>query len=166
MTPTQHFTEPPPRFSEASLVKELERLGIGRPSTYSAIVSTLPNREYVQVKQRRFFPTDLGEMVAKVMMGRFPEIFNVEFTSGMENELDKVEEGEVGWKQVLADFYAPFAKALAAIDIDAIVGDAHGVWPRTSPRSACPKCGTPIKLRTGRFGPYLACVSTRTPATT
>ena len=101
ITPSQHFTEPPPRFSEASLVKELERLGIGRPSTYSAIISTLSAREYVKVEQRRFFPTELGELVEKIMVAKFPEIFNVEFTSGMENELDRIEEGELGWQHVL-----------------------------------------------------------------
>ena len=93
ITPSQHFTEPPPRFSEASLVKELERLGIGRPSTYSAIISTLSAREYVKVEQRRFFPTELGETVEKIMVGKFPEIFNVEFTSEMETELDRIEDG-------------------------------------------------------------------------
>ena len=98
ITPSQHFTEPPPRFSEASLVKELERLGIGRPSTYSAIISTLSAREYVKVEQRRFFPTELGELVEKIMIGKFPEIFNVEFTSGMELELDRIEDGELLWQ--------------------------------------------------------------------
>ncbi len=90
ITPAQHFTEPPPRFSEASLVKELERLGIGRPSTYSAIISTLSAREYVKVEQRRFFPTELGELVEKIMVGKFPGIFNVEFTSEMETETPMV----------------------------------------------------------------------------
>src|SRR3954462_8584068 len=96
--PNQHFTEPPPRYSEASLVKELERLGIGRPSTYSAIISTLSSREYVKIETRRFFPTSLGETVEKVMVSKFPEIFNVGFTAGMETELDKIEEGELAWQ--------------------------------------------------------------------
>src|SRR5450830_1220743 len=91
ITPSQHFTEPPPRFSEASLVKELERLGIGRPSTYASIISVLADRRYVLLEQRRFFPTELGETVEKVMVKQFPGIFNVDFTSGMELELDKVE---------------------------------------------------------------------------
>ena len=155
VTPSQHFTEPPPRFSEASLVKELERLGIGRPSTYSSIVSTLRNREYVIVKDRRFFPTDLGETVAKVMISRFPDIFNVEFTSGMENELDKVEEGEVGWQKVLEEFYAPFSKALANIDTDAMIREAHDVGD--AEQQPCPNCGSPVKVRSGRFGPFIAC---------
>jgi DNA topoisomerase-1 len=157
ITPSQHFTEPPPRYSEASLVKELERLGIGRPSTYSAIISTLSAREYVRVEQRRFFPTELGELVEKIMVAKFPEIFNVEFTSGMENELDRIEDGELGWQHVLAEFYGPFTKALEAVDMNALVADAHGLNPEDLAKERCPKCGSPIELKTGRFGPYLAC---------
>jgi DNA topoisomerase I len=158
ITPSQHFTEPPPRYSEASLVKELERLGIGRPSTYSSIISTLSAREYVRVEQRRFFPTELGETVEKIMVGKFPEIFNVEFTSEMENELDQVEEGALAWQRVLEDFYAPFTKALASVDLNALVADAHGISAEDIAKERCPKCGSPIELKTGRFGPYLACV--------
>ena len=158
ITPSQHFTEPPPRFSEASLVKELERLGIGRPSTYSAIISTLSAREYVKVDQRRFFPTELGETVEKIMIGKFPEIFNVEFTSGMETELDRVEEGELGWQRVLQDFYGPFNKALGAVDMNALVTAAYGLSSEDIAKERCPKCGSQVELRTGRFGPYLACV--------
>ncbi|HEU4523559.1 MAG TPA: type I DNA topoisomerase, partial [Gemmatimonadales bacterium] len=158
ITPSQHFTEPPPRYSEASLVKELERLGIGRPSTYSAIISTLSAREYVRVEQRRFFPTELGELVEKIMVAKFPEIFNVEFTSGMESELDRVEEGELGWQQVLEDFYGPFTRALDAVDLNALVAEAHGLKLDDLAKERCPKCGSPIELRTGRFGPYLACL--------
>jgi DNA topoisomerase-1 len=158
ITPSQHFTEPPPRYSEASLVKELERLGIGRPSTYSAIISTLSLREYVKVEQRRFFPTELGELVEKIMVAKFPDIFNVEFTSEMEDELDRVEDGELGWQRVLKDFYGPFTKALDAVDLNALVADAHGLKPEDLAKERCPKCGSPIELKTGRFGPYLACV--------
>jgi DNA topoisomerase I len=158
ITPSQHFTEPPPRFSEASLVKELERLGIGRPSTYSAIISTLGAREYVKVEQRRFFPTELGETVEKIMVGKFPEIFNVEFTSEMETELDRIEDGELAWRVVLKDFYSPFSKALDAVDLNALVADAHGLKPEDLAKERCPKCGSAIELKTGRFGPYLACV--------
>ncbi len=161
ITPSQHFTEPPPRFSEASLVKELERLGIGRPSTYSAIISTLGAREYVIVEQRRFFPTELGELVEKIMVGKFPEIFNVEFTSGMESELDRIEDGELVWQRVLKDFYTPFSKALEAVDLNALVADAHGLKAEDLAKERCPKCGNPIELKTGRFGPYLACVKNK-----
>ncbi len=155
ITPNQHFTQPPPRFSEASLVKELERLGIGRPSTYSTIISTLSAREYVRNEQRRFFPTELGETVAKVMVGKFPDIFNVEFTSEMEEELDRVEDGELQWQAVLENFYGPFTKALAAVDINALVMEAHGLGDLANEK--CPTCGAGITLRTGRFGPFLAC---------
>jgi DNA topoisomerase I len=157
--PNQHFTEPPPRFSEASLVKELERLGIGRPSTYSAIISTLTAREYTRLESRRFFPTPLGETVEQVMVSKFPDIFNVGFTAEMEEELDKIEEGELGWQRVLQDFYGPFIRALEAVDINALVADAHGLSPEKLATERCPKCGSKIELRTGRFGPYLACVN-------
>ncbi|HEX5386978.1 MAG TPA: type I DNA topoisomerase [Gemmatimonadales bacterium] len=157
ITPNQHFTEPPPRFSEASLVKELERLGIGRPSTYSAIISTLSAREYVKIESRRFFPTSLGETVERVMVSKFPEIFDVGFTAGMETELDKIEEGELPWQRVLSDFYDPFTRALEAVDINALVAEAHGLSPERLASERCPKCGRRVELRTGRFGPYLAC---------
>ena len=157
ITPNQHFTEPPPRYSEASLVKELERLGIGRPSTYSAIISTLTAREYVRNEQRRFFPTELGETVEKVMVGKFPEIFNVEFTSLMEGELDRIEDAELQWQEVLHNFYGPFTKALEAVDINALVMEAHGLSDLAGEK--CPKCGSGIVLKSGRFGPYIACVN-------
>ncbi len=140
--PSQHFTEPPPRFSEASLVKELERLGIGRPSTYSAIISTLAAREYVKVEQRRFFPTELGEMVEKIMVGKFPEIFNVEFTSEMENELDRIEEGELGWQRVLQDFYGPFTKALDGGGPERARRRGARPLAEDLAKERCPKCGS------------------------
>ena len=158
LTPSQHFTEPPPRYSEASLVKELERLGIGRPSTYSAIISTLTAREYVRVDQRRFFPTELGEMVETMMVRNFPDIFNVAFTSRMEEELDQIEEEGKEWQEVLRDFYGPFTSALESVDLNALVAEAHGLDSAKLAQEKCPRCGSPIELRTGRFGPYLACV--------
>ncbi|HEX6643772.1 MAG TPA: type I DNA topoisomerase [Gemmatimonadales bacterium] len=158
IVPSQHFTEPPPRYSEASLVKELERLGIGRPSTYSAIISTLTAREYVRVEQRRFFPTPLGETVEVMMVRNFPDIFNVEFTSRMEEELDQIEEEGKAWQEVLRDFYGPFTDALESVDLNALVAEAHGLDAAKLAEERCPKCGSPIELRTGRFGPYLACV--------
>ncbi len=157
IVPSQHFTEPPPRFSEASLVKELERLGIGRPSTYAAIISTLTDREYVHLEQRRFHTTSLGETVERIMVSRFPDIFNVGFTAEMETELDRVEDGELGWQQVLHDFYGPFTRALDAVDVNALVAEAHGLSPERLAGERCPKCGSRVELRTGRFGPYLAC---------
>jgi DNA topoisomerase-1 len=155
ITPSQHFTEPPPRFSEASLVKELERLGIGRPSTYASIISVLADRRYVLLEQRRFFPTELGETVEKVMVKQFPGIFNVDFTSGMELELDKVEEGELGWRVVLADFWGPFDKSLKDIQFGELIAVAHDLSGIANER--CPDCGGRLEPRGGFFGPFLAC---------
>jgi DNA topoisomerase-1 len=155
ITPSQHFTEPPPRFSEASLVKELERLGIGRPSTYASIISTLVDRRYTQLEQRRFFPTELGETVEKVMVKQFPDIFNVGFTSTMETELDRVEEGEVGWQRVLEEFYEPFAHSLESVDATALIADAHDLSRFENER--CPDCGGRLVPRGGFFGPFIAC---------
>ena len=157
ITPSQHFTEPPPRFSEASLVKELERLGIGRPSTYASIVSTLVDRRYAQLEQRRFFPTQLGEQVEKVMVKSFPDVFNVKFTSHMESDLDKIEEGDVNWRKMLGDFYGPFAESVkgAGADIEALIGEAHDLSSLATER--CPDCGGKLVPRGGFFGPFLAC---------
>jgi DNA topoisomerase-1 len=155
ITPSQHFTEPPPRFSEASLVKELERLGIGRPSTYASIISVLVDRRYVNLEQRRFFPTELGETVEKVMVMQFPDIFNVGFTSGMEQELDKVEEGEIGWRAVLRDFWGPFDKSLKKVDSGALIAAAHDLSAIANEK--CPDCGGKLEPRGGFFGPFLAC---------
>ena len=155
ITPSQHFTEPPPRFSEASLVKELERLGIGRPSTYASIISVLVERRYVELQQRRFFPTDLGETVAKVMIMQFPDIFNVGFTSQMEEELDKIADGELGWTEVLQDFYGPFAKRLLNVNEGALIGEAHDLSALATER--CPDCGGKLLAKAGFFGPYIGC---------
>jgi DNA topoisomerase-1 len=155
ITPSQHFTEPPPRFSEASLVKELERLGIGRPSTYASIISVLVDRRYVNLEQRRFFPTELGETVEKVMVMQFPDIFNVGFTSGMEQELDKVEDGELGWRAVLKEFWGPFDKSLKKVDSGALIAAAHDLSAIANEK--CPDCGGRLEPRGGFFGPFLAC---------
>ncbi len=155
ITPHQHFTEPPPRFSEASLVKELERLGIGRPSTYASIISVLVDRHYVTLEQRRFTPTPLGETVAKIMVYQFPDIFNVAFTSNMEGELDKIEEGELGWRGVLEAFYGPFAASLDKANIEDLIARAHDLSGIDKER--CPKDGGRLVPKGGIFGPYLAC---------
>ncbi|HET7459562.1 MAG TPA: type I DNA topoisomerase [Gemmatimonadaceae bacterium] len=155
IAPSQHFTEPPPRFSEASLVKELERLGIGRPSTYASIISTLVDRRYAQLEQRRFFPTELGESVEKVMVKQFPEVFDVRFTSTMEGELDKVEEGTVSWQRVLEEFYSPFAHSLSNVNVDALIGEAHDLSKLADER--CPDCGGKLVAKGGFFGPFVAC---------
>ena len=155
ITPSQHFTEPPPRYSEASLVKELERLGIGRPSTYASIISTLVDRRYAQLEQRRFFPTELGDQVERVMVKSFPDIFNVQFTSHMETDLDRVEEGDVNWRQMLKEFYGPFATSLKDADIEELIAEAHDLSALETER--CPVDGGKLVARGGFFGPFIAC---------
>ena len=155
ITPTQHFTEPPPRFSEASLVKELERLGIGRPSTYASIISVLVDRRYVSLEQRRFFPTELGETVAKVMIRKFPDVFNVGFTARMEEELDRIAEGEVDWVRALNEFWTPFQRTLNDNDLDQLIGEAYDLSALASER--CPECGGKLVAKSGFFGPFIAC---------
>jgi DNA topoisomerase-1 len=154
LEPKQHFTQPPPRFSEASLVKELEELGIGRPSTYAQIISVIVDRGYVELDQRRFKPTDLGEVVSKLLVRIFPNIFDVAFTSRMENQLDKVEEGEVEWRKLLGEFYPGFLERLEAgeANSDEIIKEilaAEG--------EVCDKCGRPMIVRWNRFGRFLGC---------
>jgi DNA topoisomerase-1 len=154
LEPAQHFTQPPPRFSEASLVKELERLGIGRPSTYAQIISTIVDRGYVELEQRRFTPTDLGEVVAKLLVRIFPNLFDVEFTSRMEGELDRVEEGDVGWRALLSSFYPDFRRRLedGQANSDEILKEilaAEG--------EVCDLCGRPMLVRWNKFGRFLGC---------
>ncbi len=162
VVPAQHFTEPPPRYSEASLVKELERLGIGRPSTYSAISSTLVARHYVSLVEKRFHPSELGATVARMLIPRFPDIFNVEFTSEMESELDRVEEGELSRVEVLENFWKPFEKALARARPEEMISEAHNLDDLAKQR--CPQCGSPLVAKAGRFGPYIACTKVNDPA--
>ncbi len=152
--PAQHFTQPPPRFSEASLVKELEALGIGRPSTYAQIISTIQDRGYVDYEDRRFHPTALGDTVSKLLVRVFPDIFDVEFTSRMESELDRVEEGELGWRALLAEFYPPFQAQLEqgearSEEIIKEILAAEG--------EKCDLCGEPMQVRWNRFGRFLGC---------
>jgi len=155
IVPSQHFTEPPPRYSEASLVKELERLGIGRPSTYASIISTLVDRRYAELQQRRFFPTELGEQVERVMVKSLPDVFNVQFTSHMEAGLDKVGEGKIDWRQMLSEFYGPFATTIKNADLEALIAEAHDVSQFANEK--CPDCGGKLVPRGGFFGPFMAC---------
>jgi DNA topoisomerase I len=154
LDPKQHFTQPPPRFSEASLVKELESLGIGRPSTYAAIISTIQDRGYVDLEERRFYPTPLGDTVAKLLVRVFPNIFDVDFTSRMEGELDRVEEGKLDWRGLLGDFYPPFREQLES-------GDARSQEIIKEILAAegevCDECGRPMQVRWNRFGRFLGC---------
>ncbi len=152
--PAQHFTQPPPRFTEASLVKELERLGIGRPSTYAQIISTIRDRKYVEMDKKRFVPTPLGATVAKVLIRLFPELFGVGFTSEMEEELDRIEEGELDWRAVLQDFYGPFRVQLERGE------DRSGDILRSMMEltdEVCPECGKPLSVRWNRYGRFVGC---------
>jgi DNA topoisomerase-1 len=150
----QHFTKPKPRFSEASLIKELEANGVGRPSTYAQIVYTIKLRKYVIAEKRRLVPTDLGKTVNKILVENFPNIFNIEFTARMEEELDKIEEGEENWVKVLRDFYLPFASTLKKVE-----GKNSEIKKLTEEKSEeiCEKCGSPMLIKWGRNGRFLAC---------
>ncbi len=149
----QHFTQPPPRYTEATLIKVLDELGIGRPSTYATIVDTLFERTYTKREQRKLLPTALGETVNKILVNLFPDIFEVGFTARMEAELDKVEEG-LSWVQVVQDFYQPFAKSLAAAE-----GRRQDIKEKVQEVSAeiCEKCGSPMIIKWSRRGQFLAC---------
>ncbi|HEV8377920.1 MAG TPA: type I DNA topoisomerase [Tepidisphaeraceae bacterium] len=149
--PTQHFTQPPPRFSEASLVKELERLGIGRPSTYASIIQTIQDREYVMQQDRRFYATMLGSIVTDKLIQGFPEIMNVQFTAGMELKLDEIEDKHLDWVKLLQDFYGPFHSNVEGA-LDKL--DHAGGTP--SPYD-CPKCGRPMCYRISKNGFFLSC---------
>ena len=151
--PKQHFTEPPPRYSEASLVKALEENRIGRPSTYSSIVETIQARGYVEQIERRFHPTDIGISVNDLLAEHFKDIVDLAFTASMEEKLDRVAEGEGEWQTVLADFYGPFAKELAL---------AEEKLPKFEQRDEptdeiCDKCERPMVIKTGRFGKFISC---------
>jgi DNA topoisomerase-1 len=151
--PEQHFTEPPPRFNEATLVKALEEKGIGRPSTYANILSVIQNRAYVNKQQGRFYPTELGMVVCDMLVKNFSDIFDVAYTARMEEELDEVEEGKMTWTDALDDFYKKFKKdlRLAEREMDDIKGE--GIPTEVK----CEKCGKPMNIRLGRNGQFLAC---------
>lgn len=153
LIPTQHFTEPPPRFNEASLIKALEEHGIGRPSTYAPIIHTILDRGYVRLQERRFFATNLGKLVNDVLKKHFKDIVDVEFTAAIEEKLDLVAEGKSKWTKVVGDFYAPFEKDLAAAENNL----ARQKVEPTKTDEVCPKCGKPMYLKDSRRGQFLAC---------
>ena len=149
----QHFTEPPARYTEASLVKTLEKHGVGRPSTYAPIISTIQDRNYVaENDQKRFFPSEMGTIVNDVLVKNFPEVVDVDFTAKMEKELDEVAEGKDTWEKTCKDFYKPFAKNLEEKYKDVVRSD---LTQKTD--KVCPKCGAPLIERLGRFGRFYAC---------
>ncbi len=153
LKPEQHFTQPPPRYTEASLIKELEEQGIGRPSTYVTILSTIQDRGYVDQEQRRFVPTWLGETVNEVMNKHFPEIVDIGFTAEMERNLDDVEEGRRSWTEFLRNFYGGFKTTMekAEAEMDRVQKPVEEIDEQ------CPDCGRKLVIRTGRFGRFISC---------
>jgi len=153
--PKQHFTQPPPRYTEATLVKALEENGVGRPSTYASIISTIQDKEYVSLTQRKFEPTDLGKLVNQLLVEHFPSVMDVEFTASMEEKLDQVEEGNIDWLALLKEFYGPFRDTLeqAKKEMKSVKRTAV---PTDIP---CPRCDGTMVIKWGRMGEFLACAN-------
>ncbi|MEK7992982.1 MAG: type I DNA topoisomerase [Planctomycetota bacterium] len=149
----QHFTKPPARFTEAGLVKALEKEGIGRPSTYASIISTIQERGYVEQREKKFYATDLGEVVTEKLNEYFPKIMDIAFTRYMEEQLDKIEEQHVNWLGVLKDFYGPFKESLETAQAQM----KHAKAEVTPSEYECPKCGKPLVYRFGKNGRFLSC---------
>lgn len=153
LSPKQHFTQPPPRYTEATLVKALEEKGIGRPSTYATILSTVQERKYVQKLDGKFSPTELGIVVNDYLVERFQELIDVKFTAKMEDELDHIEDGTMKWEKVIRDFYDPFHR-----DLTSALTTVGRVKPQDIPTDVvCEKCGLPMVKRWGRHGRFMAC---------
>jgi DNA topoisomerase-1 len=153
--PEQHFTEPPPRYTEATLVKALEEKGIGRPSTYAAIMTVIQDREYVARREGRFFPSELGIIVSDLLVESFDDLFNVEYTAHMEEELDEIEEGKMVWTDTLAEFYEKFTKDLETAK--RLMRDVKRQEIITDEK--CENCGSPMAKKFGRYGEFLACTN-------
>ncbi len=154
LEPKQHFTQPPPKYTEASLVKELEVRQIGRPSTYAQIISTLRQRKYVELEQRRFSPSELGMAVNQILVKAFPDLFDVAFTARMEDALDRIETGELNWTGILVDFYNPFNEQLQSV-IAKRSELKNTLTEKTD--ELCEKCGNSMIIRWGRNGRFMAC---------
>jgi DNA topoisomerase I len=155
LKPEQHFTEPPPRYNEASLVKELEERGIGRPSTYSAILSTIQERQYVQKLGGKFSPTEIGLVVTDLLVENFRDIFDVQYTARLEEELDEIEEGKEKWTDTLAEFYKRFAK-----DLKYAEKHMENIKRMEKPTDEkCERCGSPLVIKWGKHGSFYACSS-------
>jgi DNA topoisomerase-1 len=151
-SPEQRFTQPPPRYTEATLIKALEQKGIGRPSTYAPILSTIQERDYVNKAEGKFRPTELGLIVNKILTAHFPEIVDPGFTAQMEEQLDEIARGKYEWIAALQEFYPPFQGML-----DKAWTDLEKVNMTQASEETCPKCGRPMVIRVGRFGKFLAC---------
>ncbi|COD87372.1 DNA topoisomerase I [Staphylococcus warneri] len=151
--PAQHFTQPPPRYTEARLVKTLEELKIGRPSTYAPTIDTIQKRNYVKLESKRFMPTELGEIVYEQVKEYFPEIIDVEFTVNMETLLDKIAEGDMNWRKVVGDFYNSFKQ-----DVERAEEEMEKIEIKDEPAGEdCEVCGSPMVIKMGRYGKFMAC---------
>ena len=151
--PSQHFTQPPPRYTEARLVKTLEELKIGRPSTYAPTLDTIQKRNYVKIESKRFVPTELGEIVYEQVRDYFPEIIDVEFTVNMETLLDKIAEGDLSWQKVIGDFYNSFKQ-----DVERAEEEMEKIEIKDEPAGEdCEVCGSPMVIKMGRYGKFMAC---------
>lgn len=151
--PAQHFTQPPPRYTEARLVKTLEELKIGRPSTYAPTIDTIQKRNYVKSENKRFVPTELGEIVHEQVKDYFPEIIDVDFTVNMETLLDKIADGDIAWKKVVSDFYNSFKQDVARAE-----SEMEKIEIKDEPAGEdCEKCGSPMVIKMGRYGKFMAC---------
>jgi len=153
LEPIQHFTTPPARYSEAGLVKEMEKLGIGRPSTYAPTIATLVDRQYVEKIEKRLSPTDIAKVVIKLLVEHFPDIVDYNFTAGMENDLDKIAEGKKEWQPIIKEFYEPFIKNIEMKEIEIDKKELT----ETATEEVCDKCSSPMVIKLGRFGKFLAC---------
>src|SRR5580658_6840826 len=153
IAPEQHFTEPPPRFNEATLVKELESDGVGRPSTYASILSTIQEREYVKKEGGKFAPTELGFVVTDLLLENFKNLFDITYTARMEEELDEIEEGKIDWREAMSDFYERFQKELKHAERH--MTDIKRMEEPTG--ELCEKCGKPMVIKWGKFGKFIAC---------
>jgi DNA topoisomerase I len=153
LSPRQHFTQAPPAFNEASLIKELEEQGIGRPSTYAETVSTIQKRKYVELQDKKFRPTLLGRIIAGLLVDSFPKLLNTRFTAEMESSLDRIEDGKASWTDTLEDFYGPFQS-----DLQQAKRNMKNVKREGIPtQSKCPECGEPLLVRSGRYGLFIGC---------
>jgi DNA topoisomerase-1 len=151
----QHFTTPPARYSEAGLVRAMEKLGIGRPSTYAPTIATIVDRKYVDKVEKRLAPTEIGTVVNKLLVEHFPDIVDYNFTAEMENDLDKVADGKKKWQPVIKEFYEPFARQLAMKEKEIDKKDIT----ETATDEVCEKCASPMVIKLGRFGRFLACTN-------
>jgi DNA topoisomerase-1 len=152
LIPEQHFTQPPPRYTEATLVRTLEEYGIGRPSTYAPTVSIIQERDYVEKQDKRLIPTETGKLVNQLLVNYFPDVMDYQFTARMEDQLDVISEGGLQWRPMLREFYTPFEQQL---------GYAREHMPRYQQDEfvgrECPKCGNPLVIRYGRWGKFIGC---------